>query len=102
LAVPSVPLSILAMTTPVSSIGFLYVLETLLLVTGLFTAPLRTTRIRGVGRANIARLAATMVLRVAFAGHGKTISMTRAGSASAPLLDCLSPRPTSLSPRRAP
>jgi predicted esterase len=91
LVLPSVALAILAATTPVSAIGFLYVLGALATVAGLLTAPARATRRRGVTRAGLALLAAAMVLRVALAGHGKTLSMTRGTSSTAPYLDRLLP-----------
>jgi hypothetical protein len=89
-AVPAIPLALLAATTPVSAIGFLYVTGALVTLAGLVTAPRRTTRLRGVTRAGLLLLAATMLLRITTAGRGKTISMTS------------SPRPTSRSPLRAP
>jgi predicted esterase len=90
LAVPAVPLSILAATTPVSAIGFLYVLGTLVTLAGLVTATVRSTRRRGVTRAGLAFVAAAIVLRAAIAGHGKTVSMSR-GTSAAPFLDRLLP-----------
>jgi pimeloyl-ACP methyl ester carboxylesterase len=91
LAIAALPLALLAATTPVSPIGFLYVLGTLATIGGLITAPLRKTRRRGVTRAGLAVIATAMLLRVAFAGHGKTIGMTRGDSSSAPFLDRLLP-----------
>ena len=91
LAIVAVPLALLAATTPVSVIGFLYVLGALVTIAGLITAPIRKTRRRGVTRAGLALLTTTMLLRVALAGHGKTIGMTRGDSASAPFLDRLLP-----------
>ena len=79
------------MTTPVSAIGWLYVLGALVTIGGLLTARARTTRRRGVTRAGLAMLAVAMLLRVVFAGHGKTLSMTRGSSSSAPFLDRLLP-----------
>jgi pimeloyl-ACP methyl ester carboxylesterase len=90
LAVPAVPLSLLAATTPVSAIGFLYVLGALVTVAGLVTAPWRSSRRRGVTRAGLVLVAATVVLRAASAGHGVTISMSR-GTSTAPILDRLLP-----------
>ena len=90
LALPAVPLSIFAATTPLSGVGFLYVIGTLLVIGGLLTAPRRVRRRRGVTRAGLAVIALAMVVRIAFAGHGKTIAMTRRGP-GAPLLDRLLP-----------
>jgi pimeloyl-ACP methyl ester carboxylesterase len=91
LALPVVPLAVLAATTPVSAIGFLYVAGALVTVAGLLTARARATRRRGVTRAGIALVATAMVLRVAVAGHGKTVTMTRGPSGTAPFLDRLLP-----------
>lgn len=91
LAIPTLPLALLAATTPVSAIGFLYVLGALVVIGGLVTAPLRKSRRRGVTRAGLVLLAVAMFVRVAIAGHGKTLSMGRADSARAPLLDRLLP-----------
>jgi pimeloyl-ACP methyl ester carboxylesterase len=91
LLVPAVPLAILAATTPVSGVGCLYVAGTLVALAGLVTSPARTTRFRGVTRTGLALLAAAMLLRIALAGHGKTISMSRGSSVSAPILDRLLP-----------
>jgi pimeloyl-ACP methyl ester carboxylesterase len=91
LALPAVPLALLAVTTPVSALGLLYVLGALVTIAGLVTARARTTRRRGVTRLGVALLAAAMLLRIAFAGHGKTVSMTRGTSSTAPLLDRLLP-----------
>jgi len=91
LALPAVPLALLAVTTPVSAIGFLYVLGALVTIGGFLTAPARKTRRRGVSRAGLGLLATAMLFRVVFAGHGKTVRMTRGDSPSAPLLDRLLP-----------
>jgi pimeloyl-ACP methyl ester carboxylesterase len=91
LAIPALPLALLAATTPVSAIGFLYVLGALVTIAGLVTASLRRTRRRGVTRAGLALLATAMLVRLIAAGHGRTVAMTRGGSASAPLLDRLLP-----------
>ena len=91
LALPAVPLALLAVTTPVSAIGFLYVGGALVTLAGFLTAPWRITRRRGVTRAGLALLATAMLLRIVFAGHGKTVSMTRASSSTAPFLDRLLP-----------
>jgi len=91
LAIPALPLGLLAATTPVSFVGFLYVVGALATIAGLVTAPMRTTRYRGVTRAGLGLLATAIVVRVAFAGHGKTITMTRGRSDSAPFLDRLLP-----------
>jgi pimeloyl-ACP methyl ester carboxylesterase len=91
LALPAVPLAILAATTPVSAIGFAYVVGTLATIAGLLTAPARRTRRRGLTRAGIGLLAIVMLLRIAVAGYGNTLSMTRGNSDSAPFLDRLLP-----------
>jgi pimeloyl-ACP methyl ester carboxylesterase len=91
LFVPAFPLALLAATTPVSAVGFLYVAGILVVLAGLVTSPLRATRLRGVTRTGLALLALAMLVRILAAGHGKTISMTRAGSASTPLTDRLFP-----------
>jgi predicted esterase len=91
LALPLVPLAILAATTPVSAIGFAYVVGTLATIAGLLTAPVRATRRRGLTRAGLALLTTVMLLRIVLAGHGNTVSMTRADSTSAAFLDRLLP-----------
>jgi len=91
LALPAVPLALLAATTPVSAIGFLYVLGALVTIAGLLTAPARRARRRGVTRAGLALLATAMLLRIALAGHGTTLTMTRGTSSTAALLDRLLP-----------
>jgi pimeloyl-ACP methyl ester carboxylesterase len=90
LALPAIPLSLLSVTTPVSGVGFLYVLGTLIAIGGLVTAPRRVTRRRGVTRVGLAVVVLGMLIRIAFAGRGTTIAMTRGGS-GAPLLDRLLP-----------
>src|ERR1700722_12795851 len=90
LALPAAPLAILAMTTPVSAIGFLYVVGALVMIGGLLSAPARKTRRRGVTRAGLALLATAILVRITLAGHGHTLSMTR-GTSATPLLDRLLP-----------
>jgi pimeloyl-ACP methyl ester carboxylesterase len=91
LALPAVPLALLAVTTPVSAIGLLYVLGALVTLAGLLTASARKTRRRGVTRVGLALFVTAMLVRIAIAGHGKTVTMTRGTSSSAPLLDRLLP-----------
>jgi hypothetical protein len=91
LGIPAVPLALLAATTPVSAVGFLYILGALVTLAGLVSAPWRKTRRRGVTRAGLALLATAMLARLVAAGHGKTVSMTRGDSASAALVDRLLP-----------
>jgi len=93
---------VLAATTPVSAIGFLYVAGALVTVAGLLTARARATRRRGVTRAGIALVATAMVLRVAVAGHGKTVTMTRGPRGRLPSSIASCRRTTSRSPPRAP
>ena len=90
LFVPAFPLSILSVTTPVSTVGFCYVLATVLIVSGMMTANARRTEWRGVTRIGLLLLVAVMTFRIVTAARGPTISMTRAG-ANAPLLDRLLP-----------
>jgi len=84
------PLSILSVTTPVSTIGFFYVVSAVLIVSGLTTARVRRTEWRGVTRVGLLLLVGVMSIRIATASRGATISMTRGGSGT-PLLDRLLP-----------
>lgn len=90
LAFVAAPLAVLSVTTPVSVVGFVYVIGTLTVIAGLITAPKRVTRMHGVTRAGLALLVLVMLFRVATAGSGKTLTMTR-GDGSAPVLDRLLP-----------
>lgn len=90
LLLPALPLSFLSVTTPVSNVGFLYVVGTVLVVGGLLTAPLRVTRWRGLTRVGLTILVATGAFRIATAGLGATLSMTR-GPSDAAIVDRLLP-----------
>ncbi|MEO8877988.1 MAG: alpha/beta hydrolase [Polyangiaceae bacterium] len=90
LLVPALPLSFLSVTTPVSTVGFLYVIGAVLVVGGLLSAPLRIKKYRGITRAGFALLIATAAFRITTAAHGTTLSMTR-GASNAPTLDRLLP-----------
>ena len=85
------PLAVLAATTPVSAVGFVYVVGALTAIAGLLTAPARRTRLRGITRAGLALLATAVLVRMAGAGHSKTIAMTRRDSGSAPMVERLFP-----------
>jgi predicted esterase len=90
LLLPAFPLSILSVTTPVSTIGFLYVVSAVLIVSGMVSAPMRRTDWRGVTRVGLLLLVGVASFRVATASHGATISMSR-GTANAPIVDRLLP-----------
>ncbi len=101
LFVPAFPLSILSVSTPVSTIGFLYVVATVLIVSGLATAPWRRTDWRGFTRLGLLLLLGVSAFRVVTAKHGATISMHRGGR-DAPMLDRLLPeRDVSITSARA-
>jgi hypothetical protein len=101
LFLPTFPLSFLSVTTPVSTIGFLYVVATVLIVGGLATAPWRRTDWRGVTRVGLLLLVGVVAFRITTAKHGTTISMSR-GGANAPVLDRLLPeRDVSVTSARA-
>jgi predicted esterase len=85
------PPGLLALTTPLSWVGNLYVLGTFVLIAGAITAPKRVVRLRGVSRAGLALVVLTAGFRCASAGRGKTVSMTRGEGTSAPLLDRVFP-----------
>ncbi|MGH7280812.1 MAG: hypothetical protein ACRELY_04760 [Polyangiaceae bacterium] len=90
LALVAFPLSILSVTTPVSNVGFIYVVGTVIVVGGMMTAPSRTEDLRGMTRIGLAILVLASGIRIATAEHGATISMSRGGD-DAPLLDRLLP-----------
>lgn len=90
MALAAFPLSILSVTTPVSTIGFIYVVGTVIAIGGMMTAPSRTTDLRGMTRIGLAILVVASAIRITTAEHGATISMSR-GDDDAPLLDRLLP-----------
>lgn len=101
LLVPAVPLSFLSVTTPVSTIGFLYVIAAALIVSGMASAPLRKTNFRGVTRVGLLLLVGVIAFRITTGKHGATISLERGGKNS-PMLDRLLPeRDVSITSARA-
>jgi predicted esterase len=101
LFLPAFPLSFLSVTTPVSTIGFLYVVATVLIVGGLGTAPWRTAEWRGVTRVGLLLLVGVVAFRITTAKHGVTISMHRSGTDSPPLDRLLPERDVSVTSARA-
>ena len=90
MALAAFPLSILSVTTPVSTLGFIYVVGTVTVIGGMMTAPSRTNDLRGMTRLGLAILVIAAGIRLTNAEHGATISMSR-GDDDAPLLDRLLP-----------
>ncbi|MEO8801451.1 MAG: alpha/beta hydrolase [Polyangiaceae bacterium] len=90
LAILATPLALLAVTTPVSNVGLAYVIGSAIVIVGMLTAPKRVSRMKGVVRAGLGLIALTVLFRLAFAGHGKTITMI-CGQGGTPLLDRLLP-----------
>ena len=90
LAIFAAPLALLSVTTPVSTTGLAYVFGTMIALAGMITAPRRATRMKGITRAGLGLIALTALFRVAFAGHGKSVTMTR-GEGGTPILDRLLP-----------
>ena len=82
IALVAFPLSILSVTTPVSTIGFIYVVGTVITIGGMMTAPSRVHDLRG--------MIVACGIRIATAGHSASISMSR-GDDDTPLLDRLLP-----------
>jgi predicted esterase len=101
LLLPALPLSFLSVTTPVSTVGFLYVIASALIVGGMASASVRKTNFRGVTRLGALLLLGVALFRITTAKHGATISMERAGHES-PVIDRLLPeRDVSITAARA-
>jgi pimeloyl-ACP methyl ester carboxylesterase len=74
-AIPAGVLAGLALITPITPWGALYLLGFVLLAAGALSAPWRRRRYRGLARAGLALLVLTAVARLAFAAGGPTTTM---------------------------
>jgi pimeloyl-ACP methyl ester carboxylesterase len=74
-AIPAAALVGLALVTPITPWGALYLLGFVLMVAGALSAPWRRRRYRGMARAGLALVLLTGIARMAFATGGPTTAM---------------------------